>query len=623
MLRDLTAPDNLSSQPVQAPASGVAERAPVINDFSITAATKNGSGSQTANLALLRAFFKMGIPVSGKNQFPSNIQGRPTWYTIRLSKDGYIGRRETTEIMIALNNDTVLDDHSNVAPGGVFMYADDLKLPVSRTDISYYKIPVKEMAKASEADPKLRSYIANMVYVGAIAQLIGLEQKEIEAALLFHFKGKQKPVDSNMKVVRAAAEWAAKNLVKDDPFKVERMTGKNDGLLMIDGNTASALGAIYGGVSFVAWYPITPATSVADGLNDYLPRLRTDPETKKPTYAVVQSEDELAALGMVLGAGWAGARSMTSTSGPGISLMAEFTGLGYFAEIPAVIVDVQRMGPATGLPTRVSQGDILKAYWLGHGDTKHPVLLPSSPYECFEFGWRALDLAERLQTPVFVLTDLDIGMNQWMSKPFDYPEDQMDRGKVLSGEEVTALKGGWGRYKDTDGDGIGYRTLPGTDHPQAAYFTRGSGHNERAALSERSEDWENNMERLTRKFETARRLVPPPVVDMQQDAEVGIIACGSTDFAIQEARTLLSKQGIKTSYLRLRALPMNDDVTMFLAAHKRNYVIELNSDAQLCQLVRLHAPQSADKVHKCNHNDGLPLTAHWITGEIGYLESKK
>ena len=354
---------------------------------------------------------------------------------------------------------------------------------------------------------------------------------------------------------------AAKNLVKNDPFRVERMTGKNDGLLMIDGNTAAGLGSIYGGVNFVAWYPITPATSVADSINDYLPRLRMDPVTKSPTYAVVQSEDELAALGMVLGAGWAGARSMTSTSGPGISLMAEFTGLGYFAEIPAVIWDVQRMGPATGLPTRVSQGDIMKAYWLGHGDTKHPVLLPASPYECFEFGWRAFDLAERLQTPVFVLSDLDIGMNQWMSKPFDYPEQQMDRGKVLSGDEVATLKGSWGRYKDTDGDGIGYRTLPGTDNPQSAYFTRGSGHNDRAALSERSEDWENNMERLTRKFETARRLVPTPVIEMEDGADVGIIACGSTDFAIEEARVMLEKQGIKTSYLRVRALPMNDAVT--------------------------------------------------------------
>jgi 2-oxoglutarate ferredoxin oxidoreductase subunit alpha len=391
---------------------------------------------------------------------------------------------------------------------------------------------------------------------------------------------------------------------------------------MIDGNTASALGAIYGGVSFVAWYPITPATSVADGLNDYLPRLRMDPETKTPTFAVIQAEDELAALGMVMGAGWAGARAMTSTSGPGISLMAEFSGLGYFAEIPAVVWDVQRMGPATGLPTRVSQGDVMKAYWLGHGDTKHVVLLPSDPKECFEFGWRAFDLAERLQTPVFVLSDLDIGMNHWMSKPFDYPEEPMDRGKVLTAEQVNATKG-FARYKDVDGDGIGWRTLPGNDSPLAAYFTRGSGHNERAILSERSEDWENNMDRLARKFETARKLVPVPVQEAIEDAEIGIIGFGSTHPAIEEARAQLAAQGVKTSYLRLRALPMNDEVSLFLTAHKRVYVIELNSDAQLAQLVRLHSPKDATKVRAANHNDGLPLTAHWIVEEIAYQETKR
>jgi len=626
MLRDLTAP--IESNPVtitptrleQDTSPAPLQREPVVNDFAITAATKNGSGSQTSNAVLLRALFKMGIPVSGKNLFPSNIQGRPTWYTIRLSKDGYIARRETTEIMIVLNPDTVLEDHQNTAPGGVFMYADDIKLPVRRSDLHYYAIPVREMARAHEADPKLRTYVGNMVYVGAIAQLLGIELSEIEAALMFHFKGKAKPVESNMRVVRAAAAWAAENLVKTDPYRVERMD-KTRGQIMIDGNTAAALGAIYGGLGFAAWYPITPATSLADALNEYLPRLRMDPETKAPTYAVVQAEDELAALGMVLGAGWAGARAMTSTSGPGISLMAEFSGLGYFAEIPAVIWDVQRMGPATGLPTRVSQGDIIAAYWLGHGDTKHPVLLPGSVYECFEFGWRAFDLAERLQTPVFVLSDLDLGMNQWMSKPFDYPEEPMDRGKVLTAEQVNAARG-FARYKDVDGDGIGWRTLPGNDSPFAAYFTRGSGHNERAMLSERADDWENNMDRLARKFETARRLMPPPVVDLVEGAEIGIIGFGSTDPAIQEGRALLEAKGIHTSYLRLRALPMNDDVTMFLAAHKRIYVVELNSDAQLCQLVRLHSPKDAEKVYPANHNDGLPLTAHWVSEEILYQETR-
>jgi 2-oxoglutarate ferredoxin oxidoreductase subunit alpha len=459
-----------------------------------------------------------------------------------------------------------------------------------------------------------------MVYVGAIAQLLGIDLSEIEAALMFHFKGKAKPVESNMRVVRAAAAWAAEHLVKTDPYRVTRMD-KTKGLIMVDGNTAAALGAIYGGVSFAAWYPITPATSLADALNEYLPKLRIDPETGAPTYAVVQAEDELAALGMVLGAGWAGARAMTSTSGPGISLMAEFTGLGYFAEIPAVIWDVQRVGPATGLPTRVSQGDIIAAYWLGHGDTKHPVLLPGSVYECFEFGWRAFDLAERLQTPIFVLSDLDLGMNQWMSRPFDYPEEPMDRGKVLTAEQVNPTRG-FARYKDIDGDGIGWRTLPGTDSPFAAYFTRGSGHNERAMLSERAEDWENNMDRLARKFETARKLMPRPVVELVEGAEVGIIGFGSTDPAIQEARTMLAARGIRTSYLRLRALPMNDDTTMFLASHRRVYVVEMNSDAQMCQLVRLHSPKDATKVRPANHSDGLPLTADWVYQEILYQETR-
>jgi 2-oxoglutarate ferredoxin oxidoreductase subunit alpha len=618
MLKDFAAPTDPNEINVSQQAQAQEKREPVINDFSITAATKNGSGSQTANGALLRALFKMGIPVSGKNLFPSNIQGRPTWYTIRLSNDGYVARRDTTEIMIAINPDSALEDHQNVAPGGVFLYADDIKISTMRMDIHYYAIPVKEMAKAHETDPKLRTYIANMVYVGALAWLLGIDVGELESALMFHFRGKQKPVESNMKVIRAAIGWAAENLTKTDPFRVER-TNKTDHLIMIDGNTAGALGAIYGGVSFVAWYPITPATSLADALGEYLPKLRIDPETKQPTYAVVQAEDELAALGMVVGAGWAGARAMTSTSGPGISLMAEFAGFAYFTEIPAVIWDVQRMGPATGLPTRVSQADALKAYYLGHGDTKHVVLLPGSVYECFKFGWRAFDLAERLQTAIFVLSDLDLGMNQWMSEPFDYPEEPMDRGKVLTAEEVNAAKG-FARYKDVDGDGIGWRTLPGNESSLAAYFTRGSGHNERANLSERSEDWENNMARLTRKFETARKLVPAPVMDLVEGAEVGIVAFGSTDPAIQEAREQLKHLGIPTSYLRLRALPLDEDVKIFLASHRRIYVVEMSTDAHLAQLLMIHSPEDATKVKAANKCDGLPLTAHWISADIEFQE---
>ena len=590
------------------------ERAPVVNAFVISIATKNGSGSQTANTTLLRALFKMGIPVSGKNLFPSNIQGQPTWYTIRLSYDGFVARRPRAEIVVAMNPATALEDHQMVESGGVFVYADDLKLPLNRADLTYYPIPVKKLSTENEADVKLRTYVANMVYVGALAHLLGIDIGDIEATLLFHFKGKRKPVDSNMKVVRAAVAWAAANLTKTDPYRVERMDKTNE-MIMIDGNTAAALGAIYGGVTFAAWYPITPATSLADGLNEYLLQLRLDPETKRPTYSVLQAEDEIAALGMVLGAGWAGARAMTSTSGPGISLMSEFAGLGYYAEIPAVIWDIQRMGPSTGLPTRVSQGDILAAYWLGHGDSKNVCLLPGSVYECFEFGWRAFDLAERLQTPVFVLSDLDLGMNQWMSQPFDYPDLPMDRGKVLSAEDLDRL-GGFARYKDVDGDGIGWRTLPGTEHPLAAYFTRGSGHNERAGYSERADDWERNMERLGKKFETARRILPAPVEDRVTGAEIAIISYGSADPAVEETRARLAWQGVKTSHLRLRALPLADSVRDFIAAHQRLYVVEMNTDAQMLQLLRLHAPEHAARLIACNHSDGLPLTARWLTQTI-------
>ena len=396
------------------------ERAAVVNDFTIMVGTKNGSGSQTANATILRALFKMGLPVSGKNLFPSNIQGLPTWYSVRVSADGWIARRDSAELTIAMNQTTAVEDLARLAPGGAFLYPDDTKMALSRTDVIYYPMPVKKLSQAADVDPKLKSYIANMVYVGVLSWLLTIDLADIESALAWQFRNKTKAVATNMAVVNAAYEWAGLNLKKTDPYRVERLPeSKTEGMIMVDGNMAAALGSVYGGVTFVAWYPITPATSLADGLNEYLPRLRTDAETGKPTYAIVQSEDELAALGMVLGAGWAGARAMTSTSGPGISLMAEFSGLGYFAEIPAVIWDVTRMGPSTGLPTRVSQGDLLKLYFLGHGDTKQVVLMPGDVYECFEFGWKSFDIAERLQTPVFVASDLDIGMNQWMSKPFD------------------------------------------------------------------------------------------------------------------------------------------------------------------------------------------------------------
>lgn len=590
------------------------EHEPIVNDFQIMIATVNGSGSQTANTALMRSIFRMGVPVSGKNIFPSNIQGLPTWFTVRVSKDGYIARREDYQILVAMNQETVAEDVRRLAPGGVCLYPQEWKLREDRADIIYYPMPVEKLLEASDVPANLKPYVANMVYVGVLATLLEIDLDEIAFSLDFHFGGKAKAINMNMGLVKAAAEWSLDNLAKRDPYQVTRMD-KTQGMLLLDGNSAGALGAVFGGVTVAAWYPITPSTGLIDALREYLRDLRTDPVTGKATYAVIQAEDEIGAIGMVIGAGWAGARAMTATSGPGMSLMAEFAGLAYFTEVPAVIWNVQRVGPSTGLPTRTSQGDVLKAYFLGHGDTKHPVLLPSSIEEAFEFGWRAFDLAERLQTLIFVLSDLDLGMNLWMSKPFTYPDQPMDRGKVLSAEDVARM-GGFARYRDVDGDGIGYRTLPGTDHPLAAYFARGTGHDERAVYSERPEDWEANMARLTRKFDTARQLVPGPVVDQVDGAQVGIIAYGTTDACVVESRDLLRGRGLETSYLRLRALPLNETARDFLAAHQRVYVVENNTDGQMARLLSMEFPELAGRLISLAHADGMPLAPRWLTAAI-------
>lgn len=590
------------------------EHEPIVNDFQIMIATVNGSGSQTANTALMRSIFRMGVPVSGKNIFPSNIQGLPTWFTVRVSKDGYIARREDYHILVAMNQETVAEDVRKLAPGGVCLYPQEWKLREDRPDIIYYPMPVEKLLEASDVPANLKSYVANMVYLGVLATLLEIDLDEIAFSLDFHFGGKAKAINMNMGLVKAAAEWSLDNLAKRDPYQVTRMD-KTQGMLLLDGNSAGALGAVFGGVTVAAWYPITPSTGLIDALREYLRDLRTDPVTGKATYAVIQAEDEIGAIGMVIGAGWAGARAMTATSGPGMSLMAEFAGLAYFTEVPAVIWNVQRVGPSTGLPTRTSQGDVLKAYFLGHGDTKHPVLLPSSIEEAFEFGWRAFDLAERLQTLIFVLSDLDLGMNLWMSKPFTYPNQPMDRGKVLSAEDVARM-GGFARYRDVDGDGIGYRTLPGTDHPLAAYFARGTGHDERAVYSERPEDWEANMARLTRKFDTARQLVPGPVVDQVDGAQVGIIAYGTTDACVVESRDLLRERGLETSYLRLRALPLNETARDFLAAHERVYVVENNTDGQMARLLSMEFPELAGRLISLAHADGMPLAPRWLTAAI-------
>jgi 2-oxoglutarate ferredoxin oxidoreductase subunit alpha len=594
----------------------------VVNDFSITVCTVNGSGSQTSNLTILRALFKMGIPVSGKNLFPSNIQGLPTWYTIRVSKDGYLARREEHEVVVALNPATFVKDLAATQPGGAFFYADDIKLPMTRSDVHYYPMPVKQLVREANPPSNLRDYMANMVYVGVLARMFEIDLDKIQLALSFHFKGKQKPIDMNYGLVKAAYDWATKNLTKTDPYYIEPMDATR-GYIMADGNTAAALGAIYGGVQFAAWYPITPASSLAEALNEYLPMLRKDPdEPGKNTFAVVQAEDELAAIGMAVGAGWAGLRAMTSTSGPGLSLMTEYAGLAYFAEVPIVVWDVQRVGPSTGLPTRTAQGDLTFTFFMGHGDTQHILLLPGSVNECFEFGWRSFDIAERLQSPVFVLSDLDFGMNQWMTQPFKYPDTPMDRGKVLWEEDLQRLQGQWARYLDVDGDGVGYRTLPGNRHPAAAYFTRGTGHDENARYSEDNQNWHDLLERLKKKYYLAKKYVPKPVVEKVDGARIGIISFGSTEPAIQEARIQLAEAGIKTDFLRIRAIPFTEEVSEFIHQHERNYVVEMNRDGQLRQILSLEYCDCISQLYSVAYTDGLPLTARFVFQAIQSQEAK-
>ncbi|GAB4468760.1 MAG: 2-oxoacid:acceptor oxidoreductase subunit alpha [Anaerolineae bacterium] len=588
----------------------------VVNDFQIIVATKNGTGSQTSNSVILRALFTMGIPVTGKNIFPSNIQGLPTWYTIRLSKDGYIARREISEVLVAMNEDTIWEDVKQLPPGGVCLYPEEWAsrfFSESREDIFYYPLPVDAIIKGSEVSSELADRVRNMVYVGGLAALLGIDLAHIERALDLELRGKRRAIQINLDVVNTAYNYVMDRLPKADPYFVEPME-RTKGMIMLDGNSAAALGAVFGGVGMIAWYPITPSTSLVDAAREYLAEMRHDPETGKATYAIVQAEDELAAIGMVVGAGWAGLRAMTATSGPGLSLMTEFAGLAYFAEVPSVIWDVQRVGPSTGLPTRTSQGDVLMAYFLGHGDTKHPVLLPATIKECFEFGWKAFDLAERLQTLVLVLSDLDLGMNQWMDEPFEYPDRPLDRGKVLTAEDLERIET-FGRYIDVDGDGIPYRTLPGNPNPKGAYFARGTGHNARAVYSERPEDWQENMTRLSRKFETARTMIPKPVVD-GTGHPLGLIAYGTTHHTVVEARDRLKAKGLEFDYLRIRALPLEATTREFIAAHDRVYVVENNHDGQMAKLLSMEYPELAGRLVSIAYLDGMPLSARWLVAEI-------
>lgn len=585
----------------------------LVNDFSLVVATANGTGSQTANLTILRSFFKMGIPVHGKNIFPSNIQGLPTWYHIRVSKDGYVARKPS-ELLIAFNPATITKDVNKLSSGGVCIYNSEIKGLPERDDITFFPLPVKELIKDIAMPPKQKSYIANMVYVGALAWLIDIPLDTIQEGLAVQFGGRQKLIDINMPVIESSYNWAQENLAGQDRFKVEKMN-KTDGLIMMTGNEAAALGGIYGGVSFVAWYPITPSTGIVDNLLQYLPKLRKDKDGV-PTYAVVQAEDELAAAGMIIGAGWAGARSMTATSGPGISLMAEFTGLAYVAEIPTVIWDVQRVGPSTGLPTRTAQCDVAFVYTLGHGDTNNVVLLPSSIEEAFEFGYKSLDLADQLQAPVFVLSDLDLGMNNWMGQAFEYPNEEIKRGKILNAKELAEVED-YGRYKDVDGDGIPYRTIPGNDNPKSAWFARGVGHDEYAVYSEDPEVFASSMARKARKFNTARGLVPKAEVKFNKNAEIAILAYGTTRYAIEEAIDLLKAQGLELSFLRLKALPVDKKlVREFIEAHKNTYLIELNRDGQVHKILQNEFPDLTDKLSSIAHIDGMPLMATWVRDRI-------
>src|SRR6516164_735518 len=562
-----------------------AGRQPVVNDFSIQVATVNGSGSQSANSVLLRTIFQMGVPVSGKNMFPSNIAGLPTWYTIRASKKGYIARKKEIDFLVAMNPETAKEDVLSLSPGAVALYDEPLKLNELRSDLTFYAVPYDKITAAVCPESKLRKLVKNMVYVGVVAKLLNLDLVEVEKALRKQFTKKVKAADLNWNAAKAGYDYAASSLTKADPFTVERMD-KTSGMIIIDGNAAAALGSMFAGVTVVTWYPITPSSSLVETMIEYMKEYRIGPDGKA-TFAIVQAEDELAAIGMVVGAGWAGARAMTATAGPGISLMAEFAGLAYYVEVPGVIWDIQRVGPSTGLPTRTSQGDILSTAVLSHGDTKHIMLIPSSVEECFTMATEAFNLAEQFQTLVFVMSDLDLGMNNWMSDPFPYPTTPIKRGKVLSKEDLDRL-GGFARYKDIDGDGIGYRTLPGTPHPAAAYFARGSGHNEKALYSERADDFENNMERLNRKFETSRSFVPRPEIVKGNHAKIGILGYGTSHWGITESRDQLREEyGIEIDYLRLRAYPFTREVHDFIEQHEHVYVVEQNRDAQMLSLLKL------------------------------------
>jgi 2-oxoglutarate ferredoxin oxidoreductase subunit alpha len=590
----------------------------IVNDLTIQAATVNGSGSQSSNLVLTKAIFRMGIPVAPKNVFPSNIEGLPTWFDVRVSPDGYQCRARDTDILVALNINTWATDVPVVKPGGLIVHEATYARSgeTDRSDVTYYPVPFAKLAKERITAEGLRKYLTNMIYVGVLVELLGIEIEAVEGALRDQFRSKLKAVETNMEAVRLGVDYARENFEPQDRYRLQRISGRTEGKILIEGNQAAALGGLMAGCTVAAWYPITPSSSLCEYFIQYAERTRVDPATGERRFSVIQAEDELAAIGMVFGAAWTGARAMTATAGPGISLMAEYAGLGYYAELPGVIWDIQRVGPSTGLPTRTMQGDVGFVYTLSHGDTRHIVLLPGTVQEAYELGMAAFDLADRFQTPVFVLSDLDLGMNLWISEPFPYPEKGFDRGKVLTKEDLETVES-WGRYRDVDGDGITYRTLPGTADANAGYFTRGSGHDEDARYSERPDVYQRNLDRIARKHETARGAVPKPVID-EAGRAVAILAYGSTHHAVVEALDILRDEAsLELDYIRVRALPFSPEVAAFIERHERVYCVEQNRDGQLGALLRAElSGRLADRLRPILHYNGVPIDARSITDPL-------
>ena len=589
-----------------------------INDFVIKFANVNGSGSASANELFAKAILRMGVPVSPRNIFPSNIQGLPTWYEARVCEKGYLGRRGGVDLMVAMNPQTWDADIAEIEPGGYLFYDSTRPVPESkfRPDINIIGIPLTEISNATYTDPRQRQLFKNIIYVGALSMLLAVDAEVFEKLFAEQYKGKEALLDSNIRALHLGRDYVTKNMKAPLGIRVQKADKVGD-QIFTDGNSAAALGCVYGGATVAAWYPITPSSSVPEAFQKYCDKYRTDPSTGLNRFAIVQAEDELASIGMVVGAGWNGARAFTATSGPGISLMAEFIGLAYFAEIPVTIINVQRGGPSTGMPTRTQQSDLLACAYASHGDTKHVMLLPEDPYECFEFGAVALDLADRLQTPIFFMTDLDIGMNQRLSKPFVWDDARTyDRGKVMTAEELEAGKD-FGRYKDVDGDGIAWRTLPGTHPTKGAYFTRGTTRDPYARYSERGPDYIYNMERLLRKFATAADMVPQPVFDKaSKKTKLGVIYFGSTSPAMKEGLDILNAEGIHLDAMRLRAFPFPASVEAFIAEHDQVYMVEQNRDAQMHSILVNELSIDPAKMIKVLHYDGTPITARFITDFI-------